>query len=107
MSLYESGYFRTGKGTLRGRDYGSLSLVDRNLVFNGKKGRQDIIPLSEINSIKRSKNCVYLTLKSGVEWQFHIMAYWKAPSISEGFGNIKKAEAMEGLLKYLISNPNY
>jgi hypothetical protein len=105
MSLYESGYFREkSSGMLRGKDFGTLSLVGEKLIFNGKKGKQVIIDIMDIEDVGSHKNCVYLTLKNKNTWEFHIHPYWRGQGLMEGMENIRKAKTMRDLLNYLIND---
>lgn len=103
MSLYESGYLQEGnKFTLRGKNYGTISLIDNVLVFNGKKGRNIRIPITDIENVSHSGVKVILTLKGRKVWSFAINPYWRSSKLIEIIENKRKAEAMDNLLKYLI-----
>ena len=104
MSIYESGYFQKGIAfMLRGKNYGTMALIDDYLLFTGKKGRTMEIPLSNIKSIEHSGAKVIFTLKESDIWSFAIAPYWRAFSTSEAIEFKRKAESMCNLLKHLIS----
>ena len=102
MSFSESGYFRKNKkGMLRGKDYGTLTMVKDYLLFLNKNGNEITIPLQDIMSVKNFKAVVHIILNDA-EYYFFISPYLKTITFSEVFELRRKAKTLASLLNHLL-----
>lgn len=106
MSLYESGYFFEGRSHfgLSGKYYGTISLINNELVFFGKDDRQIKILLDFIKEIESRKCLVHITQKDDKIWTFFISPKSSNLTISQISECRRKAQSMGNMLKYLIND---
>lgn len=115
MSIFETGYLKDYESHFfKKNQLGTISLIDKVLIFNGKKNRLIKIPLSEISGLEKEKKGIRINLKNGKFWLFALsnpQAYNMNGGILNNLNNLNsikqfkaKQEGFFELLKNVVQN---
>ena len=103
MTIFLSGYLQdSNKWTQKGRNHGTLTILNDVIFFNGRKGREVNIPLKDIKNAHNEGIKVIMNMKAGNLWSFAISPYWRAISITEAIQFKKEAETLSKILNHFI-----